>query len=82
MMISLIGENLKKKRFYFFRIISLCRFGLCKFVIMISRKLSELGALTFVSYKRIISRSIGENLKKGVVFCELSPFADLDFENF
>ena len=50
---------------------------------MISRKLSELGASNFVSYKRIMSRSIGENLKKkkGVVFCELSPVADLVFEN-
>ena len=29
-----------------------------------------------------MSRLIGENLKKGYfIFLELSPFADLDFEN-
>ena len=29
-----------------------------------------------------MSRSIGENLKKSYfIFLELSPFADLDFEN-
>ena len=29
-----------------------------------------------------MSRSIGENLKKSyLIFFELSPFADLDFEN-
>ena len=29
----------------------------------------------------MMSRLIGENSKKVVVFFELSPFADLDFEN-
>ena len=30
----------------------------------------------------MMSRSIGENLKKSYcIFFELSPFADLDFEN-
>ena len=28
----------------------------------------------------MVSRSIGENLKKSCFFYELSPFADLDFE--
>ena len=41
-----MGENLKKV-ISFFIIISLCRFGLLKFVIMISRKVSQLGASNF-----------------------------------
>ena len=39
----------------------------CKFVFMISRKLQQLGASNLVSRKRVMSRSIGENLKNVII---------------
>ena len=53
---------------------SLLRTKSANFVRRLSHKLSQLGASNFV-------RSIGENLKKYIFFFEISPFADLDFEN-
>ena len=77
MMSRLPGANLKKKLFYFFSnylplqiwTLKICNHDISKTITARSFKLGQL-------------RSIGENLKKSYfIFFELSPFADLDFEN-
>ena len=81
MMSRSIGENLKKSYCFFFnylplqiRTLKICNHYISKGVTARSFKLCQ--------QMRMMSRSIDENLKKSYcIFFELSPFADLDFEN-
>ena len=81
MMSRSIGENLKKVILFFSNYLPLqiwtlkiCIHDISKIITARSFKLGQLIEMR--------SRSIGENLKKSYfIFFELSPFADLDFEN-
>ena len=74
--------KIKKKFVLFFSIylplqiwtLKICNHDISKTIIARSFKLGQL--------IKMMSRSISENLKKSYfIFFELSPFADLDFEN-
>ena len=76
-----IGENLKKVILFFSNYLPLqiwtlkiCNHDILKTITARSFKLGSLN--------RMMRKLIDENVKKGYfIFFELSPFADLDFEN-